>query len=275
MSPVTVPDATRIAALLSSGGMWRRVDVVASTESTNADLAARAREGAAEGAVLVSSEQTAGRGRLDRQWASPPGTSLSMSLLLRPEPPFPQWGWLSLLAGMAVSSAVHGLAAEAGVSLDIGLKWPNDVLVRGLKVCGILSERIEHATGARAVVGIGLNVAQSAAELPVPTATSLALEGLPVDQSRLVAAILTEFERHYRSWQRRGSLRAEYEARCASVGAPLTVVLDDRRIQGTGRGVDDLGRLQVTTATGVETFAVGDVVHAKLTGGVPHWDPWQ
>lgn len=258
---MTTPDAGRIQALLPGGSLWRRVDVVSTTGSTNADLAARARAGATEGLALVSMEQTAGRGRLDRQWVSPPGTSISMSLLLTPQPPFPQWGWLSLLAGMAVASAVSSLGGPAA---GVGLKWPNDVLIRGRKVCGILSERVEHPAGARAVVGIGINVDLAADQLPVPTATSLALEGLPTDQSRIVAAVLTEFESHYRSWQRRGSLRAEYEARCASIGAPLTVVLDDRRVSGTGRGVDDVGRLLVTTAEGVETFAVGDVVHASL-----------
>lgn len=259
---MTTPDPARIQALLPAGTMWRRVDVVASTGSTNADVAARARAGEAEGAVLVSSEQTAGRGRLDRQWVSPPGASISMSLLLTPQPEFPQWGWLSLLAGMAVSSAVGELAGGAA---PVSLKWPNDVLIGGRKVCGILSERSEHPDGARAVVGIGINVDLTAEQLPVPTATSLALEGLPTDQSRIVAAVLGHFERLYRSWQLRGNLRAEYEARCASVGAQLTVLLDgDRRVSGTGRGVDEWGRLQVTTATGVETFAVGDVVHATL-----------
>ena len=100
------PDAGRIAAMLPAATLWRSVAVIETTGSTNADLAARARAGEGEGAVLVSMEQTAGRGRLDRQWASPRGTSISMSLLLTPQPEFAQWGWLSLLAGMAVASAV-------------------------------------------------------------------------------------------------------------------------------------------------------------------------
>lgn len=266
---VSTPDADRIVRLLSPGTIWRRPDVVWSTGSTNADLAARARDGETEGAVVVASEQTAGRGRLDRAWSSPPGTSLSMSLLLTPRPEFPRWGWLSLLAGMAVSSAVAQLATQAGVKADVTLKWPNDVLIGGDKVCGILSERIEHPAGARAVVGIGVNVAQGAGEFPVPTATSLALASLPTDRDRIVAAILTQFDRYYRSWQRTGTLRAEYEARCASIGADLTVILEDRRVVGTGRGVDDTGRLQVATPSGIETFAVGDVVHAGLARRTP------
>ena len=255
------PDPDLLCDLLGDT-MWREVEVVASTGSTNADLAARARGGAAEGAVLVAMEQTAGRGRLDRQWVSPPGASISLSVLLQPKPEFPQWGWLSLLAGMAVSAAIADLADDPA---SVTLKWPNDVLIQGQKVCGILSERVEHPSGARAVVGMGINVTLTRGQLPVPTATSLALQGFPTDQNRILAGVLTHFERLYRSWQFRGSLRGEYEARCASIGVPLTIHLDGaHRVTGTGRGVDEFGRLQVATPRGVESFAVGDVVHAKL-----------
>ena len=257
-----LPDADRIVSLLRGSTPWRDVRVVSTTGSTNADLGARARSGEREGAVLVSMEQTAGRGRLDRSWASPPGSSIAMSLLLRPRPAFPQWGWLSILAGLAVSSA---LAEVAPNPKDVTLKWPNDVLIGGKKVCGILSERIEQPDGARAVVGMGINVALTREQLPVPNATSLALEGFPLDVEAIIAAVLRHFEQHYRSWSLRGSLREEYEPRCASIGAPLTITLDgSHRVSGTGRGVDAYGRLQVETATGLQTFAVGDVVHARL-----------
>lgn len=256
-----LPDGPTISSLLESNSVFDRVEVVASTGSTNHDLAARARLGEREGAVLVASEQTAGRGRLDRQWVSPPGASISMSLLLEPAPEFPQWGWLSILAGMAVSSAVGDIAQPGAVTL----KWPNDVLLHGDKLCGILSERVEHPTGPRAVIGIGINVALTRDQLPVPNATSLALAGLPAEQSPLVAGILNHFSRYYRLWSRSGSLLAEYEARCASIGAELTIVVDDEhRVHGTGVGVDKFGRLEVATAEGVQTFAVGDVVHARL-----------
>ena len=257
-----MPSAEPIRRHLSTETLWRDIRVVASTGSTNADLSAEARAGADEGVALISMEQTAGRGRLDRQWVSPAGSSISMSVLLTPKPEFAQWGWLSLLAGMAVASALSDLAPDPAA---VTLKWPNDVLINGQKVCGILSERIEHPTGARAVVGMGINVDLDRDQLPVPKATSLKLEGFPTDQSAIVAGVLGHFARLYRSWQFRGSLRAEYEARCASIGAPLTVHLDgDHRVQGTGRGVDELGRLQVATSRGVEVFSVGDIVHAKL-----------
>lgn len=257
-----LPDASRISSLLDPSGIFDEVRVVATTGSTNHDVSALARGGAGEGLVLVSGEQTAGRGRLDRSWVSPPGASIAMSLLLKPLPAFPQWGWLSLLAGMAVASAVEDLAPDP---TDVTLKWPNDVLLRGDKLCGILSERIEHADGARAVVGIGINVSLTRDQLPVPAATSLALAGLPTDRDVIVAGVLNHFSRYYRQWSLSGSLREEYQASCASIGAELTIVVDEhRRVHGIGRGIDAYGRLEVATARGVEIFAVGDVVHARL-----------
>lgn len=237
--------------------------MVEATGSTNADLAERARDGAGEGIARISMTQTAGRGRLDRQWVSPPGTSISMSVLLQPRPDLQQWGWLSILAGMAVAGALRELSPRAEI---VTLKWPNDVLIDGGKVCGILSERVEGPGGARAVVGIGINVDLTREELPVPTATSLAMAGLPTDQSSVVAGVLNHLDRYYRAWTLHGNLRSEYERICASVGAPLTLVIDaEHRVHGTGRGVDEFGRLRVATATGVQTFAVGDVIHARLT----------
>ena len=262
---VTSPlhDADRIASLLEAPTPWREVRVVPTTGSTNADLGARARSGEAEGAVLVSMEQTAGRGRLDRAWASPRGSSIAMSVLLRPRPAFPQWGWLSILAGMAVSSALAELAPAPEA---VTLKWPNDVLIGGRKVCGILSERIERPDGAVAVVGMGVNVSLTEDELPVPTATSLALEGFPLDQSAIVAGVLNHFARWYETWTARGDLRSDYVARCASIGVDLAVHLDgEPPVRGIGRGVDQYGRLEVATADGLRAFAVGDVVHARLS----------
>lgn len=257
-----MPDADTIRSLLTCSDLLPTVEVVAATGSTNADLAARARAGGPPGLVRIAAEQTAGRGRLDRTWVSPPGASVSLSLLVRPEPLFTQWGWLSLLAGMAVAGAVAEFAPS---DASVRLKWPNDVLIRSRKVCGILSERIERADGALAVVGLGINLSLAADDLPVPTATSLAMEGIvaPVDQ--LVAAVLNRFAVLYGEWSERGALRAEYTAVCASIGAPLSIQVDEgHRVTGVGDGVDEYGRLLVRTDAGVRAFAVGDVVHARL-----------
>lgn len=256
-----MPSADAIRERLGATG-WGPIEVVVSTGSTNADVAARARAGAGPGLVLVAREQTAGRGRLDRSWVSPPGTSISMSVLVRPRAPIEQWGWLPLLVGLAVSAALRDLAPDPAA---VELKWPNDVLVAGRKVCGILAERVETPTGPAAVVGIGINVALTAEQLPVPTATSLLLEGFATDADAVVAGVLQHLTAHEERWQVPGWLRAEYEARCASVGAPLHLTVDAHRVvHGRGHGVDEWGRLQVATAAGVEAFAVGDVVHARL-----------
>lgn len=243
---------------------WREVRHLPSTGSTNADLAALARGGELPGLVLVADEQTAGRGRLDRSWVSPAGGSVAVSVLVEPQPAFPQWGWLSLLAGLAVADTIAGLAPNPDV---VELKWPNDVLVRGRKVCGILSERIDPPGGAAplAVLGMGINLDIAAEHLPVPTATSLALEGIETNRDTVVAVLLTHLGKYLETWQGRGELADEYGRRCASIGAELEIVVDAAtRAHGTGHGVDEHGRLQVATARGLETFAVGDVVHARL-----------
>lgn len=162
-------------ALVRPGSLWSELDVVQRTGSTNSDLVDRAAKGAAaEGAVLVAEEQSAGRGRLDRRWTAPARSGLFFSVLLDPaEVPLARWGWLPLLTGVAVAT---GLSRAAGV--DTALKWPNDLLVTvdgaERKTGGILAER---AGDRGVVVGIGINVSLRAEELPVPTAGSLALAG--------------------------------------------------------------------------------------------------
>ncbi len=242
--------------------MWSPVEWVTSTGSTNADLSARARSGAAEGVARISDEQTSGRGRLARTWVSPAGASLSMSVLLKPSHGPEVWGWLSLLAGMAIADALEALAPE-GVAVE--LKWPNDVLIGGRKVCGILSERIERPDGAKAVVGMGINLALTADQLPVPHATSLLLAGFDARPVEVAAGVLTHFERLYRQWQDDADVRVEYQRRCASIGADLRIVVSETEtVSGRGVGVDEFGRLLVADAGRVRAFAVGDVIHARL-----------
>ena len=144
-----------------SHGMWLALDVVPSTGSTNADLLARAADpGSPEGQVLVAEEQTAGRGRLGRSWSSVPGASLTFSVLLRPATvPAARRGWLTLLAGVAVASAVRSVAG-----VDAVLKWPNDVLAGDRKLAGILAE--QSPDGSAVVIGTGLNVGRRARRAP-------------------------------------------------------------------------------------------------------------
>ena len=147
--------------------------------------------GAVEGAVVATDEQTEGRGRLGRTWDAPAGSSLLFSIVLEPSVPSDRLPELSLVAGAAVAEA---LAEEAGV--DTTVKHPNDVLIGGRKVAGVLAESADG----RVVLGVGVNVTQPRDELPADTATSLALEGASVDRARLLAAILERLESHYDRW---------------------------------------------------------------------------
>jgi len=150
-----------------------------------------------EGATVAADEQIEGRGRLGRSWLAPPGRAILCSVLLRPDVPMPLWPELSLVAGDAVAAA---LRMQTGVEAVLG--HPNDVLVAGRKLVGVLPE----ASRGRVVLGIGVNVNQTEAELPVDTPkppTSLRIElGRELDRAPLLAGILLELERHYDEWRR-------------------------------------------------------------------------
>lgn len=240
------------------------VEVVEESTSTNGALAARAREGAPEGLVLVTEHQTAGRGRLDRAWETPARSSLTFSVLLRPDVPPTSWSWLPLLTGYAVQAAL------ADRLPDIALKWPNDVLVDGdggigRKVCGILVERVETGSGPMAVVGVGINVDQTLDELPVALATSVSLEtGEPVERTGLLAQVLGSLHGLMGLLDDVDSLRRAYADVCVTLGRTVDVHLpagDVRR--GEALDIDASGALVVGTDDGTFTVAAGDVVHVR------------
>ncbi|MFT4165886.1 MAG: biotin--[acetyl-CoA-carboxylase] ligase [Microlunatus sp.] len=255
-----------VEAVGAADRLWRSVEVVPQTGSTNADLAARARAGEPAGTVLVTDHQVAGRGRLGRTWTAPAGSSIAMSVLLRPERDPVHWTWLSLLAGLAVADS---LRAVAGVPAE--LKWPNDVLVDGAKICGILAERVDAPAvvgGAACVLGMGINVHLTAEQLPVPNATSLALlrPGENLVRADIIATVLATLALLYHRWEdgRDVPLIGEYEARCATLGRPVRVHRPDgTTIEGEAVGVDAEGRLRVRTAGRVVVFAAGDVTHLR------------
>lgn len=239
------------------GWPWSRLEVVCETGSTNADLSAAARAGAASGTVLVSGHQTRGRGRLDRTWTAPPGTSLAVSVLLRPpaQVPVNRWTWLPLLAGMAVRDA---LAATAQVPALV--KWPNDVLIDERKVAGILSERVDDAV----IVGMGINTRLGADQLPVPTATSLVLAGAVVDDAPVLRAVLAELGSWYRRWIDGEDLRPALRERCCTLGRRVRLDLPSAtQLTGTATDIDEDGRLVVRTGEGLRPFSAGDVVHLR------------
>ena len=258
------------ATLTARAGAWREVEVVDASPSTNAALAGRARDGAAPGLVLVAEHQTAGRGRLDRAWVTPPRAALTFSVLLAPAVPTARWPWLPLLTGLAVAA---GVRRSCGV--EVGLKWPNDVLVEdgpgAGKVAGILVERVERPEGAVAVLGVGLNVTSTRDELPVDTATSLSLAGVEhPDRTELLLAVLDELGDVVGRWVGAGGdpvasgLHARYLSACTTTGRDVRVDLPDGgTLSGVATGVDADGRLRVRTPDGERVLGAGDVVHAR------------
>ncbi|WP_405144811.1 biotin--[acetyl-CoA-carboxylase] ligase [Sphaerisporangium sp. NBC_01403] len=249
-------------AVIRPGGLWSQLTVVDRTGSTNADLAQLARDGAREGAVLIAELQLEGRGRLGRVWTAPARSGLTFSLLLRPAVPPARQGWITLLVALAAATAIRRVAG-----LDVRLKWPNDLLVGERKIAGVLAERVEGAI----VVGMGLNVSVRADELPVTTATSLAIENAEcTDRDPLIRAVLREIESHYRDWLAADGdadacgLRSAYTAMSATVGQEVRVELPgERLLSGVATGVDGSGYL-VVRADGVDhALSVGDVVHVR------------
>ncbi|MET8860004.1 MULTISPECIES: biotin--[acetyl-CoA-carboxylase] ligase [unclassified Streptomyces] len=258
-------------ALVRDGGLWSDVEVVERTGSTNTDLAAvvTGEKGADEGAVLVAEEQNAGRGRLDRRWTAPARSGLFFSVVLKPAGvPVERWGWLPLLTGVAVATA---LSRSAGV--DTALKWPNDLLVtvdgEERKAGGILAER---AGSDAVVVGIGVNVSLREDELPVPGAGSLVMAGATTtDRDTVLRAVLRSLEQWYVRWRDAGGdpvasgLQETYAAGCATLGRSVRAELPGgRTVVGEAVALDGDGRLVIATADGVrEPVGAGDVVHLR------------
>jgi BirA family biotin operon repressor/biotin-[acetyl-CoA-carboxylase] ligase len=260
-------DALR-RALLAPVGPYAALDIVASVPSTNTALAAAARQGAPDRTVLVAEHQSAGRGRATRSWVAPARSGLALSVLLRPtEVPQVRWSWLPLLVGVALCRTLGELPAV--------LKWPNDLLLgpRRRKAAGILAEVVP--AGPAVVVGIGLNVTLRPDELPVPEATSLAIEQAAcTDRDPLLRALLRTLDSELRQWcQHQGDpitsgLREAYRKHCATLGEQVRVELPEQpTLVGTAVDVDTEGRLVVLSAGQRRALSVGDVTHVRPASG--------
>jgi BirA family transcriptional regulator, biotin operon repressor / biotin---[acetyl-CoA-carboxylase] ligase len=220
-----------------------RVEVLDRATSTNAVVAERARGGEPAGLCVVAEEQTEGRGRLDRTWTSPPRAGLTFSVLLRPTGG--DIGWVPLLAGLAVARAVR---EQTGV--DAVLKWPNDVRVEDRKLAGLLAEVV----GGAVVLGVGLNVTTTEDELPVPDATSLALESADTtDRETMLKAVLRALSLH-------DADKDGYRELCSTLGRRVQLNLPGGDVvEGEAESVDEQGRLVVDGTP----YAAGDVVHLR------------
>ena len=256
--------AARLRSVLRHSDVWRAIRLLDETGSTNADLRSAADSGEAEGLVEVAERQVGGRGRLDRQWESPPRAGVLMSLLLRPRVATARVPLLPLLTGLAVVEAVRAVA-----ELPAAVKWPNDILIDGRKLGGILVERTADAA---VVVGIGVNVSVRPEELPVPTATSIQMAGGVPDRESLVKEILRAFERRYVIFTESGgapdSVLPAYREVCDTIGRQVDVQLPGgESARGTAVTVDDGGMLVVRGADGVDRmWSAGDVVHVRAEG---------
>ena len=268
--------------LLAPGGPLARVEVVAAVGSTSTAVADELRADPAswpDRSLLVADEQDAGRGRAGRTWVTPPGAALTATLVLRPTVPADRLGWVPLLAGLG---AVTAMRATAGVPAV--LKWPNDVLVdlagqvpeldgwgAGRKVGGILTEVVPLPDGPAVLVGIGVNVSQTADELPVPTATSLALAGAQhTDRETVLIAVVSAVLGAVDRWLAAGGdavaagLADEVAADCATLGRDVHVDLPGgARLDGVARRLDPSGALVVVDAEGEHVVAAGDVLHVR------------
>lgn len=251
----------------------RHFDVL---DSTNRYVLDEARSGAAEGLVAVASYQESGRGRMDRRWEAPPGTSLLVSVLLRPELD-PEDGHLVVaVAALAVADA-----CEAVSGIRPALKWPNDLVapfdggpLAGGKLGGILAEADWSASPPAVVVGVGVNgnwPPGAAADLGLdPSAVALnQLAGRDVDLEVLLGTFLAGLGGRYASMFEPAGCREqmrEYRARCATIGQQVSVTTSSESLAGTALDVDDKGHLLVDVGTCIKTIVTGDVVHVRPLG---------
>ena len=250
-------------ALLRDGSSWASVDVVDSTGSTQADLAASARAGrSVAGSVLVAEAQTAGHGRLARSWVSPPRAGLTFSVLLAPSVPVASWGWLPLLTGLAV---VDGIRASTG--LETSLKWPNDVLdAVEAQARGDPRRARRPRTGpARCGRDRDQRVDAPCGAARADSASSLWLSGAEQsDRLPLLTAVLRALDVRLAAWEDGASVAEDYRAACTTLDRTVRVELPAHEpLVGVAVDVDPEGRLVVEGADGRTAVAAGDVVHLR------------
>ena len=255
----SIYNETTIADQIHTKWAGKTVHFAKETDSTNLWIKRLAKEGAPEGTLALAEFQSAGRGRLGRSWEVPEGTSVMMSILLRPkfEPQYAPT--LTLVMGMAVAKAVKKLG------FDVSIKWPNDVVVSHKKICGILTEMgVRDGKIDYAVIGVGINV--NIREFPeemADKATSLYLEsGREFDRSQLPGLVMEAFEEYYEKFAATCDLRGlkeEYESILANYNQPVRVLAKEP-YEGVARGITDGGELLVEKTDGtIVAVSAGEV----------------
>jgi BirA family biotin operon repressor/biotin-[acetyl-CoA-carboxylase] ligase len=238
-----------------------------SLPSTSIEAARRAVEGAAEGLCIVASEQTAGRGRLDRHWVSPKEAGLYFSIVLRPKFEQSLWPLLTLTAAVVV----HDTLLEA-YSLETDIKWPNDILADDKKLCGILAETVETPSGRAVILGIGINLKRNSfpAELDKVATSVEAVAGRDVDSRVVLTLLLNLLGRYYRILQRPSGadeIVREWSNRSSyATGKQIRVANGEEILEGTTRGLERDGALRVEVGNGeIKTVRAGDVTNLRTT----------
>lgn len=245
---------------LKSDDFFEKVFVYDTVDSTNNELKRLHMTTAFHSALAIAEEQTAGKGRRGRSWSSVKGDGLWMSLLLKPEIPPYKAPVLTLVAGLAVCEAIEG-----ATGLEAGIKWPNDIVVEGRKVCGILTEMsAEIETVNYVVIGIGINVNQEAfdASLKEMAVSLRMLTGKPLDRMQLLSSFTAHFKRRYAQFLRTKDLVGmldDYQKRCINIGKPLKILWPEETVEGRGLAVSPSGELVVETDAGVVKIASGEV----------------
>ena len=233
-------------------GQYWRVSVVELTASTQNDVVEKVRHGIARGGEVIAAEfQSAGRGRLERSFAAPARTALLFSFYIQPKRNRNEWGWIPLIAGVSVAQVLSHFGAQ--------VKWPNDILIKELKVSGLIAEVIDDGV----VIGIGINVGMKSEELPVPTATSLFVEGArDMTRNELLSNFLNNFERNFSKWdQGSDDIASIYLDLSATVGREVAVEYPDGRRE-TGSAVSISAAGELVLASGIHVNA-GDIVHLR------------
>jgi len=229
--------------------------VVEVTGSTQDDLFQLASSGTAIPKTILASEfQSSGRGRLDRTFEAAPHSALTFSIYIEPKVDKEEWSFLTLLAGLSVHEALHTLDPQTVV----GIKWPNDLLIGEKKFVGMIAQ----ATAKGVVLGIGINVGMTSEELPVESATSLAIEDfLELDRNVILASIINHFEINLEMWENDKSFLAEYRAASTTIGSSVEVTLPDGEIiKSKALDISNAGALILESGREV---TVGDVVHLR------------
>ena len=255
----SIYNETTIADQIHTKWAGKTVHFARETDSTNLWIKRLAKEGASEGTLALAEFQSAGRGRLGRSWEVPEGTSVMMSILLRPkfEPQYAPT--LTLVMGMAVAKAVKNLG------FDVSIKWPNDVVVSHKKICGILTEMgVRDGKIDYAVIGVGINV--NIREFPdemADKATSLYLEsGKEFDRSQIPGLVMEAFEEYYEKFAATcdlSGLKEEYESILANYNQPVRVLAKEP-YEGVARGITDGGELLVEKTDGtIVAVSAGEV----------------